>query len=330
MKKLIFALALAPAFAFGAQADTPVAKDIALKMPQPVAAFEWAYPIGPSNLPRTDPNASFTATGADPSIKLTMRQIGDPFGPPDWYPKEHPALPPIVAHGEKPHVIACILCHLPNGNGHPESASVSGLTVAYIVEQMHAFRDGDRQNIRAPAMTEMAYAISEKDLREAAEYFSRIPKSQQKWIRVVETAQAPANHVGAGGARFLDKGTATVPLAPNMIYEVAENEEVELRNDHVGFVDYVPMGSLAKGRSVAMGNRGQMRTCGSCHGDDYRGHEDAPRIAGRSAYYLIRQLADMRAGYRKGAALGKMKEIIGKLSDADILNVAAYMASRQP
>lgn len=335
MKKLVFALALAPAFAFGglslaAGADTPVAKDIALKMPQPVAAFEWAYPVNPPNLPRTDPNASFTATGADPSIKLTMRQIGDAFGPPDWYPKEHPALPEIVAHGEKPHVPACTLCHLPNGNGHPESASVSGLTVAYIVEQMHAFRDGDRQNIRAPAMTEMAYAISEKDLHEAAEYFARIPKSQQKWIRVVETAQAPANHVGAGGARFLDKGTATVPVAPNMIYEVAENEEVELRNDHVGFVDYVPMGSLGKGRSVAMGNRGQMRTCGSCHGDDYRGHEDAPRIAGRSAYYLIRQLADMRAGYRKGAALGKMKEIIGKLSDADILNVAAYMASKQP
>ena len=38
-----------------------------------------------------------TAEGADPSIKLTMLQIGDSFGPPDWFPKEHPALPPIVA-----------------------------------------------------------------------------------------------------------------------------------------------------------------------------------------------------------------------------------------
>ena len=152
-------------------------------------------------------------------------------------------------------MIACILCHLPNGNGHPESASVSGLTADYIIEQMHAFRDGTRQNIRGPNMIEMAYAISEKDLREAAEYFAKIPKSQQKWIRVVEGATAPANHVGAGGARFLDKGTATVPIAPDMIYEIAENDEVELRNDHVGFVDYVPSGSLAKGRTVAMGNR---------------------------------------------------------------------------
>jgi len=333
MKKLIIALALAPAFAFAgsaAWAETPTAREIAPKMPKPPAAFEWAYPVGPQGLKNPDPATIFTATGADPSIKYSFRQITDPFGPPDWFPKEHPAMPEIVAHGQKPHVIACILCHLPNGNGHPESASISGLTVDYIIEQMHAFRDGDRANIRAPNMTEMAYAISEKDLREAAIYFSKIPRSQQKWIRVVETSRAPANHIGAGGARFFDKGAETVPVAPDMIYEIAEGEEVELRNDHVGFVDYVPMGSLAKGRTVAMGNRGQMRTCGSCHGDDYRGHEDAPRLAGRSAYYLIRQLADMKAGYRKGPALGKMKEIIGKLSDADILNVAAYMASKEP
>jgi cytochrome c553 len=335
MRKLTIALATAQALAFAALgmaawADTPTAKELAPKMPQPVAGFEWAYPVGPQGLKSPDPATVFTATGADPSIKYSFRQITDSFGPPDWYPKEHPAMPGIAAHGQKPHVPACILCHLPNGNGHPESASVSGLTAKYIVEQMHAFRDGDRQNIRAPAMAEMAYVISEKDLRTAAEYFAKIPKSQQKWIRVVETANAPANHVGAGGARFLDKGTATIAVAPDMIYEVAENDEVELRNDHVGFVDYVPMGSLAKGRTVAMGNRGQMRTCGSCHGDDYRGHEDAPRLAGRSAYYLIRQLADMRAGYRKGAALGKMKDIVPKLSDADILNVAAFMASKAP
>jgi cytochrome c553 len=263
-------------------------------------------------------------------MKLTMRQVGNAFGPPDWFPHEHGPLPEIVAHGREPHVPACTLCHLPNGNGHPESASISGLTVPYIIDQMHAFRDGERTNIRAPAMIEMALDISEKELHAAAAYYANIPKSQQQWIRVVETSNAPANHVGAGGARFFDKGAKTIPVPPDMIYEVAESEQVELRNDHVGFVDYVPMGSLAKGRIVAMGNHGQMRTCGSCHGDDYRGHEDAPRIAGRSAYYLIRQLADMRGGVRKGAALGKMKDIVSELSDADIINVAAYMASRSP
>ena len=307
MRKIILAvLALAPVAMVAAYAqtpakDTPTARDITPQMPAPVAPFEWAYPVSPPGLRPEINDVPRHATGADPSITYTNRQIVDSFGPPDWYPKEHAPLPPIVAHGEKPHVPACILCHLPNGNGHPESASVSGLTAAYIIKQMHDFRDGNRQNIRAPAMIEMAYAISEKDLREAAGYFAHISRAQQQWIRVVETSRAPANHVGLGGARFFDKGANTVEIAPNMIYEVAENDEVELRNDHSGFVDYVPMGALAKGRTVAMGNRGQFRTCASCHGDDYRGHEDAPRLAGRSAYYLIRQLADMRAGHRKGA-----------------------------
>jgi cytochrome c553 len=336
MKKVILtALALAPAILFAAHAqtpatDTPVAKDIMLKMPKPVAGFEWAYPMQPPGFKPPAPDSVHTAEGADPAMKLTMRQIGDGFGPPDWFPKDHGPLPDIVAHGQKPHVIACILCHLPNGNGHPESASISGLTVPYIIEQMHAFKAGDRENIRAPAMTEMAFAISEKDLRTAAQYFAAIPRAQQKWMRVVETSRAPANHVGGGGARFFDKGAETVPMTPDMIYEVAESEQVELRNDHVGFVDYVPVGSLAKGRIVATGNHGQMRTCASCHGEDYRGHDDAPRLAGRGAYYLIRQLADMKAGNRKGPALGKMKDVVNKLSDADILNVAAYMASRTP
>ena len=329
MKKVILtALALAPMIVFAARAqapatDTPVAKDIMLKMPKPVAGFEWAYPMQPPDFKPLPPDSVHTAEGADASMMLTMRQINNGFGPPDWFPKEHAPMPDIVAHGQKPHVPACMLCHLPNGNGHPESASVSGLSEQYIIDQMHAFKNGDRENIRAPAMAEMAYAISEKDLREAAKYFAAIPRSQQKWIRVVETSRAPANHVGGGGARFFDKGAETVLVPPDMIYEVAENEQVELRNQHAGFVDYVPMGSLAKGRIVAMGNHGQMRTCASCHGEDYRGHDDAPRLAGRGAYYLIRQLADMKAGYRKGPALGKMKDVVNKLSDA-------YMASRKP
>jgi len=305
-------------------------REIGAQMPEPPAAFAWAYPAQPRGLPRPDPNALHTADGADPAMKLTMRQIGNAFGPPDWFPGDHPALPDIVAHGRRPHVMACILCHLPNGNGHPESASISGLSVPYIVSQFRAFRDGERKNVRAPAMVEMALDITDTELRQAAEYFANVPRDQQKWIRVVETANAPSNHVGGGGARFFDNDGKTMPVPQDMIYEVAESEQVELRNDHVGFADFVPMGSLEKGRAVALGKHGTLRTCASCHGDDLRGHDDAPRIAGRGAYYLIRQLADMKYGRRTGKALGKMSEIIGKLSDADILNVAAYMASRNP
>jgi cytochrome c553 len=38
----------------------------------------------------------------------------------------------------------------------------------------------------------------------------------------------------------------------------------------------------------------------------------------------------MKYGHRKGKALGEMKDVVPKMSDADILNVAAYVASRAP
>ena len=135
----------------------------------------------------------------------------------------------------------------------------------------------------------------------------------------------------SGGGRFFDvKPRITVPVPPTQIFEVAENDEVKLRNPHIGFVAFVPSGSIEKGRIVALGSRGRMRTCGSCHGEDLKGHEDVPALAGRSPTYMVRQMNDMRIGARKGVALGQMKEIIDKLSAQDIVNVAAYIASLKP
>ena len=135
MKKLLLAsvAALLPAIAFGAD-----------------AGLQWAYPVAPQGLQQPDPAKTFQAKGTRTGMMLTMAQINNNFGPPDWFPDEHPAMPSIVKNGRAPHVRACMLCHLPHGNGHPESASVSGLTANYIVEQMHEFRDGNRTNNRAP------------------------------------------------------------------------------------------------------------------------------------------------------------------------------------
>ena len=113
MRKLLLlsAIALLPAAAFGAE-----------------SALSWAYPVAPQGLPQPDPAKTFQAKGAPAGMMLTMAQINNNFGPPDWFPNEHPAMPATVKNGRAPHVRACMLCHLPNGNGHPESASVSGLS----------------------------------------------------------------------------------------------------------------------------------------------------------------------------------------------------------
>jgi cytochrome c553 len=296
-------------------------------------ALSYAYPVAPQGLPQPDPNQKFQAKGTTTGMQLTMREINNQFGPPDWFPNEHPSMPVAVKNGRAPHVRACMLCHLPTGNGHPESASVSGLPADYIVEQFHEFRDGNRMNNRAPVMIEMAKDITDSELREAANYFASIPREQQKWVKVTESATAPANHVGAGGMRFLNEGsTETVPIPPTMIYEIAANAEgAELRDQHAGFLAFVPVGSIKKGEELATtGGNGKTVQCAICHGQDYHGIGNVPRLAGRAPYYLIRQLADMRAGNRKGKAMQLMTQVVANLSDEDIVNLVAFMSSRDP
>ena len=89
--------------------------------------------------------------GAGQHAQYTQAQIDDPFNPPDWFPDEHPPMPQVVAHGgPKPAGRACAQCHLPSGDGHPESASLAGLPAGYIIRQMERFQTGIRNN-RAPA-----------------------------------------------------------------------------------------------------------------------------------------------------------------------------------
>jgi cytochrome c553 len=294
--------------------------------------LEWSYPNVPDPKIK-ESGKTFTAAGAPVTMKLTMTQINNPNAPPDWFPKEHGPVPKIVSIGKAPKVRACMQCHLVHGGGKPESANIQGLSVKYIMDQTHAFRDGNRNNSRSSNMVTLAKEISDADLLIAARYYAALKPPAKRWVRVVEAERAPASHVEFGGGRFYDDGPnskKTVPIPPNQIFEIAESDEVKLRNPRVGFVAYVPKGSIEKGRVVALGNRGRTRSCASCHGENLRGSPDGPPLAGRSPTYMVRQMSDMKVGARKGPALGQMKDIIAKMSAQDMTNVAAYMASLNP
>jgi len=65
---------------------------------------------------------------------------------------------------------ACIACHGLDGNSaNPEWPSIAGQNNAYLVRQLKAFRDGQRQN---PLMTPMATPLSDQDIDDLAAYFS--------------------------------------------------------------------------------------------------------------------------------------------------------------
>jgi len=264
----------------------------------------------------------------------------------DWYPGDHPAMPDIIKHGPakmKEGRRGCGFCHLPNGLGRPENAPVSALPPAYFAKQLHDFRDGLRHSAdpRKPntnTMVDLARAMTEEEITEAARYFAAISWSPR--VKVVETSLVPKTRIV--GNLFLATEEAKTEPIDGRIIEVPEDEEQSEthRNPRAGFIAYVPEGSLAKGKHlVTLGGaqivngeivQGKTTPCTACHGPDLLGVGEVPPIAGRSPSYLVRQLFDIQQGTRRGAGTDLMRIIVNKLDRDDMAAIAAYVASKFP
>jgi cytochrome c553 len=290
----------------------------------------WAYPVMDEGRGRgPDDGTLHSVEGSD--LQLTQTQINNPFAPPDWYPDEHPPMPDVVAHGREPMVNACAQCHLPHGAGHPESAGLAGLPAAYIVEQMLAYQTGTRKSLvaaRSASMIRIAGDMSEDEMRIAAEYFASLPPV--KWITVIEADMVPETYVGAGNMRHAERGGAMEPIGDRIIEIPEDSELAELRDSHGPFLAYVPPGSIEAGKDLAATGGGRSIQCSLCHGVDLKGLGQVPGIAGRSPIYLARQMFDIKHGSRGGGNAALMLGAVANLTDEDVLNLSAYIASLEP
>ena len=192
-----------------------------------------------------------------------------------------------------------------------------------------ARKSSDPKKANAARMAAFAKAMTDEEIKAAAEYFGAIKWTP--WIKVVETATAPKTRIAGGLFVALD-GNDKEPLGQRII-EVPENAEASetLRDPHSGFIAYAPVGSIKKGEAlVTTGGGGKTVACGACHGADLKGIGPVPGIAGRSPSYLGRQLYDFQSGARKGVWSDLMKAAVANLSDEDMVNIMAYVASRNP
>ena len=240
----------------------------------------------------------------------------------------YPPMPKIVQYGNKDtQVRACGSCHLPTGTGHDESAYMAGLPASYFIRQMADWKSGDRKY--SATMVGMAKVITDSEIRDAADYFAAL--KPQHWIRVVETDTVPRSYIGPGNKRLIHPEGGTEPLG-NRIIEVPEDEEVVVYRDPTsGFVAYVPKGSIAKGKELAItGNGGKTIACGICHGRTLQGLGEVPAIAGVHPNYIVRQLWNMQNGERVGTSAALMQQVVEKLTNDDMLAIAAYVASLPP
>jgi cytochrome c553 len=286
---------------------------------------DWAFPVTDKvQPPTTDDGGLKTAPGSNKSY--TRKQIDDLFNPPDWYPDMHPPMPQVVAHGNGTTVRACGACHLPTGTGHDESAYVAALPAGYFVEQMADYKSGARKG--SGSMTTIAKAITDEDIRAAADYFASL--KPRHWIRVVETDTVPKTYVGPGNKRLRLPSGGTEPIGSRII-EIPEDEEVVLNRDpRSGFIAFVPNGSIAKGEALVTTGGGKTIQCATCHGPNLKGLGEVPPITGRQANYVVRQLFSIQDGSRSGPSAAPMQQAVAKLSVDDILAIAAYTASQEP
>ena len=240
-------------------------------------------------------------------------------------------MPEIVANGRQPDIWACALCHLPNGAGHPESANLSGLPANYIFRQMKDYASGAR--VSAPEgspgiMVGFARAITDEELRVAADYFASLPPV--KWNEIVEAEIVPETYFGAGNMRHAIPGGGMEPIGMRIIELPTDSHGAELRDSHSPFMAFVPPGTLAKGEELAATGGGKTIQCAICHGPDLKGLGEVPSLAGRSPIYMARQLFDIKHGARAGSSAALMQSVVANLNEEDILNLAAYAASLDP
>ena len=292
----------------------------------------WAYPMNPPDF-KAQPDDGTPRHVPDSTAAFTVTQARDLFFALDWHPSDHPPLPDIVAHGRKPDVMACGVCHRADGPGGPENASLAGLPAEYTVQQMADFKSGARttsvpQRIPPQLMIKTAKAITDAEIEQAAAYLSGL--KPRAVIKVVETATVPKSRV-AGWFLAALPGGETEPIAGRIIEVPEDLERFEMRDSRSRFIAYVPPGSVEQGRQLAnAGGNGKSAPCTICHGPELNGVGPIPGLAGRSPSYLVRQLYDFQNGTRAGPWSPLMAPNVIKLTVDDMVALAAYAASLPP
>ena len=291
----------------------------------------WPYPRGIRDT-RKDNGTLFHLPGS--TREFTLTQINGNHATIDWFPERHPVPPPPVIDGRAGAYNACGQCHLIDGSGKPDTADLRGFPVDYLVQQIVDMKDDKRHAsiLHAPLaeMVAVSKSMTLDEARQTAEYFHSI--KPVKRLRIVETDTVPVTHPGPHAMQQVDPSGATEPIGTRIIEVPEDFERTELRDPSSGFVAYVPKGSIKRGEALAKtGGDGKTLTCATCHGEGLKGMADAfPNIAGHSPTATARQLYDFKSGTRDGKNAIAMKPVVTKLTDQDIVDLSAYVASLQP
>ena len=289
----------------------------------PATAPEWAFPGLGDATRASAPRASEVMRLPGSPVILHQSDF-DGAQAVDWFPNTHPPAPEVVLNAKGKGGYPCGYCHLPDGRGRPENARLQGLPADYIVEQVRAFANGTRRAavpyMPTSYMAEVAHAIAPADLQAAAAYFSKFePQAHTQIVEAVTIPAAAAWHFVYRFDRLKHEA-----LGPRIIEGPVDDERFELRDPEARYIAYVPEGAVARGQVIAEHGASGRPACVSCHGQALIG------IAGASPTFLARQLMAFRSNARNDPGAPPMQAVAGQLTDAQIIDAAAYVGSRRP
>jgi cytochrome c553 len=291
----------------------------------------WPYPQGIHPPRKEDDGKLLHVPGSTKAF--TETEINGGPSTVDWFPDSHPKPPAPVISGRAGSYGACGGCHLIDGRGKPDTANLQGLPVSYFLQQLDDMKNDRRHgsvlHATITSMIPVAKAIGDDDAKAAAEYFHSI--ALVTTTRLVETGVVPVTHPGPHAMQVVDPRGAKEPIGMRIIEVPEDFDRTLLRDPTSGFVAYVPVGSVKKGEALAKTGGGKTTACSICHGTQLKGIGDIfPPLAGHSPSATARQLYDFESGTRDGKNAATMKPVVTGLSDEDILDLAAYIASLQP
>ncbi|MGR4867232.1 c-type cytochrome [Variovorax sp. LARHSF232] len=125
--------------------------------------------------------------------------------------------------------------------------------------------------------------------------------------------------------RDYQEGRRSDPLMTPMVAGMTRDEMREIADY---FARQKPPGQkfATSAEKVRLGKTKSDETlCTMCHLGGFAGQNEVPRVAGQNYEYVVKQLADFKARRRTNDA-GTMTSVAATLSDADIQNVAQYLA----
>jgi cytochrome c553 len=244
----------------------------------------------------------------------------------------------------------CSGCHAEDGSGKsPDIPNLGGQPVSYLVDAMHAYRDGRRHHA---ALQDLISGLSEVQIQNIAAWYASLPpvppatEPEPDLSYYTEGREVADTCTDCHGDRGISN-TAGVPslagqqpaylIVSTQEYTTGERGHAEIEGmlkglDQVDiekmafyFAAQVPLGREAPGFGDPAAGEPLTAQCGGCHGAHGISHDPlVPTLAGQEPYYL---LASMKA-YRDHER--KHKGMITNQSDADLENMAAYYAVQTP